>query len=80
MGSRTVFSKTGESGLCSYGWSSCAASAHQSLQRGHDAEGNCRDNALELAHLAEEAEEAEGPEDPQLLDPAVGPTTKALVL
>ncbi len=60
--------------------SSCAASAHQSLQRGHDAEGDCRDNALELAHLAEEAEEAEGPEDPQLLDPAVGPAAEVFVL
>jgi hypothetical protein len=53
---------------------------HQGLQRGHDAEGDCRDDALELAHLAEEAEEAEGPQDPQLLDPAVGPAPEALVL
>ena len=63
-------------------FSSCTrpASAHQGLQRGYNAEGDCSDNTLELAHLAEEAEEAKGPQDPQLLDPAVGPATEAFVL
>ncbi len=56
------------------------ASAHQGLQRGHDAEGDSRDDALELAQLAEEAEEAEGAQDPELLDPAVGSAPQALVL
>ncbi len=55
-------------------------SAHQCLQRGHDTEGDCRDDALELAQLAEEAKEAKGPQDPQLLDPAVVPTSKAFIL
>jgi hypothetical protein len=50
------------------------------LQRGHDTEGDCRNNALELAHLAEEAEEAKGPQDPQLLDPAVGPSPDTFIL
>ena len=53
---------------------------HQGLQGGHDTEGDCRDDALELAHLAEEAKEAKGPQDPQLLDPAVGPAPEVLVL
>ncbi len=55
-------------------------SIYQGLQGGHDAEGDCRDNSLELAHLAEKAEQAEGPQDPQLLDPAVGSAAKAFIL
>jgi hypothetical protein len=57
-----------------------SVSSHQGLQRGHDTEGDSRDNALELTHLAEEAEEAKGPQDPQLLDPAIRPATKVFVL
>jgi hypothetical protein len=53
---------------------------YQRLQSGHDAEGDRRDDTLELAHLSEKAEEAEGPQDPELLDPAVGPAAESLVL
>ncbi len=42
----------------------------QSLERGHDAKGDGRDDALQLAHLAEEPEQPERPQHPQLLDPS----------
>ncbi len=58
----------------------CHSLLYQRLQRGHNAEGDRRDDTLELAHLSEKAEEAEGPQDPELLDPAVGPAAESLIL
>ncbi len=43
--------------------------ADQGLEGGHDAKGDGRDDALQLAHLAEEPEQPERPQHPQLLDP-----------
>ena len=57
-----------------------ASQKDQGLERGHDAERDGRDDALELAELAEEAEEAEGPQHPELLDPAVGPAPDGVIL
>jgi hypothetical protein len=43
--------------------------SYKRLECWHDAEGDGRDDALQLPHLAEEPEEPERPQHPQLLDP-----------